>query len=112
MGKFMYKNQPYGGASSYATAVKCIDKNGNISTVQAALDEQDKKFDESIRIAQFKASAQTVAKNSYAEYTLTLQNGSYLNSNNIKEYYPIGYRQLGVSGSNLAFITNYRYDWC
>ena len=45
MGRFMYKDQPYGGASSYATAVKCIDKDGNTSTVQAELDNVQDAID-------------------------------------------------------------------
>lgn len=111
MSKIMRNGNKYGGtASSMAKDIVYEKEDGTPSNVQEVIDEQNKKFEGFIRVAQFKAEAKTIAQNGYAEYTLTLQSGSIINSDNIKEYYPIGFRQLGISGSNLAFFSNYRYD--
>lgn len=38
MGKFMYKGRCYSGSTNYASAVNCLDKDGNESTVQNEID--------------------------------------------------------------------------
>lgn len=75
MAKTYINGYPVTGSTSYASAITYVDKDGNKSTVQEVLDEQNKNFEKLVNLVdQSKGNKITIPLNRILAYNTTNEN--------------------------------------